>query len=148
MRCERKIVGFTLIEMLICLAIVALLMAVFAPALSGSRDKVRLAASAHDLAIMLRETRDLALARSRPEAFAFDASKRAYHSGDAAPHSLDRDITVQLVAADADARGGVIRFFADGGSSGGIFRLTLEKRKLDVVVDWLTGRVSVSEPGR
>jgi general secretion pathway protein H len=139
--------GFTLVEMLVCISILAFLAAVFVPALSGSRAATRLAASAHELALALRATRDLALVESRPETFALDATKRVYRRGGAAPHGLDRGLDVQLVAADADAQGGAIRFYADGGSTGGVLRLTLEKRRLDVVVDWLTGRVSVGEPG-
>ena len=138
--------GFTLVELLICIGILALLAALLAPALSGSRAKVRLTSSAHELALALRATRDLALVRSQPETFALDASKHLYRSGDAAPRKLDQNVSVQLVAADATPRGGAIQFFADGGSTGGVLRLSLEKRQIDVVVDWLTGRVSLAQP--
>jgi general secretion pathway protein H len=138
--------GFTLVEMLVCIAILALLMAAFAPALSGSRARTELTGSAHALALALRATRDLAIAQRRPEAFALDTAKRVYQSGNGVPQKLGRDLDVQLVAADAGQAGGAIRFFADGGSSGGVLRLSLEKRRLDVVVDWLTGRISVETP--
>jgi general secretion pathway protein H len=142
--------GFTLIEMLVCLAILAMLMAVFVPVGSGSRARAQLASSAHELAIALRETRDLALTTSRTETFAIDLSKRVYRAGEhVAARGLDRDIAVTLVTADGDkpsATNGGIRFFGDGSSTGGIVRLSLDKRRLDILVDWLTGRVSVADP--
>lgn len=144
---DERAAGFTLIEMLIVLAILAVLVAVFAPALSGSRAKTRLAASAQELAIALRATRDAALAESRPETFTLDASSRVYRAGGGAVHGLAPEVDARLVAADANAAGGAIRFFADGGSSGGTVRLSLGKRRLDVSVDWLTGRVSIAGPG-
>ena len=139
--------GFTLVELLICLALFALLLGVFAPAISESRAKARLAASAREMALALRTTRDRALIRGDRETFAFDALGCTYRTGDTAAHEIARDVDVQLVAPNADARGGVILFYADGGSTGGRLRLTIEKRRLDVDVDWLTGRVSVAGPG-
>jgi general secretion pathway protein H len=137
--------GFTLVEMLVCIAILVLLMAAFAPAFSGSRAKTRLATAAHALALSLRATRELALADGRPKSFALDLDRRTYRGGGGA-QPLDPAVSVVIAAAGADARGGAILFFADGGSSGGVVHLSLEQKRLDVVVDWLTGRVSVTEP--
>jgi hypothetical protein len=40
---------------------------------------------------------------------------------------------------------GLIRFFADGSSSGGAVILTRDGARMDVRVDWLSGRTVVSE---
>ena len=143
---ETKAPGFTLIEMLVCLAILAILAALFANGFTASREKSQLTASANELAIALRTTRDLALAESRPETFALDTARRTYSSAGGVARHLGREVDVRLTALDSGARGGTIRFFPDGGSTGGALALTLDKRRLDVTVDWLTGRIAIVEP--
>ena len=39
---------------------------------------------------------------------------------------------------------GAIRFYADGSSTGGGVRLAQGDRRYDVLVDWLTGRISIN----
>jgi hypothetical protein len=39
---------------------------------------------------------------------------------------------------------GIIRFFADGSSTGGVVRLVRGERRADVAIDWLTGRVAIA----
>jgi general secretion pathway protein H len=145
-RQEKRCGGFTLVEMLVCIAIVALLATALVPAISESSARSRLSNAADRVALALRTTRDLALGEARPEIFAFDREKHVVQSGDGRVQSLASDFDVRLVARGADARGGTIRFFADGGSTGGVLRLSLQKRQLDVAVDWLTGRVSIAKP--
>jgi len=139
--------GFTLVELLVCLALLTLIVAAMVPAVSGARSKSRLETSAHELALALRSTRDRAVAEHRRTRFEFDDAQHAYRAGDREPHSIDRDVDLLLAAAGSGELARSIDFFADGGSSGGVLRLRLEKRRLDVVVDWLTGRVSIEPPG-
>jgi general secretion pathway protein H len=42
-----------------------------------------------------------------------------------------------------DEHVGAIRFYPDGGSTGGRVTLSAGERKFDVDVDWLTGRVAI-----
>ena len=66
----------------------------------------------------------------------------------ASSRRLDQDLTSTLNTAEDEMRGpylGGIRFWPDGSATGG--RVTLDKAQLSIRVDveWLTGRVRISE---
>jgi general secretion pathway protein H len=59
---------------------------------------------------------------------------------------LPERLELKLYTAQRDIVGdkiGAIRFFPDGGSTGGRITLAAGERKYDVDVDWLTGRVTI-----
>jgi general secretion pathway protein H len=141
--------GFTLIEMLVTLAVLALIMALVPAYLAGSRDRVELKSAARAVAAALRETREEALAHNRPEAFVIDLD-RGWFRGAAMKDEqpVPSGIGVTLVTTAEDQRGagrGAIRFFPDGSSTGGGVILARGTGRYDVLVDWLTGRVTFAE---
>ena len=113
--------GFSLLELIVVLAIVAAVSAVAAPHLSGAVRAASLTAGARELAASLRAARSEAVVQRREVAFVPRRDPR--------------------LAADAPA----IRFFPDGSSSGGRLTLRADGRSAHVEVDWLTGRVSIHE---
>jgi general secretion pathway protein H len=53
---------------------------------------------------------------------------------------------MKLYTAQADLVSdavGSVRFFPDGGSTGGRVTIAAGERKFDVDIDWLTGRVAI-----
>ena len=62
--------------------------------------------------------------------------------------ALPKDIELKLFTAQSeilsDTRGG-IRFYPDGSSTGGRITVASGERKYLVDVDWLTGRVSITD---
>mgnify|MGYP003296267829 CR=1 FL=1 len=63
-------------------------------------------------------------------------------------HILPHDIELKLFTAQSDLVSetvGAVRFFPDGGSTGGRVTLAAGERKFDVDIDWLTGRVAIAE---
>jgi general secretion pathway protein H len=63
-------------------------------------------------------------------------------------HKLAQRLDLKLFTAQSDLVSenvGAIHFFADGGSNGGRITLASGERKLNVDVDWLTGRVAILE---
>ena len=140
--------GFTLVELLAVLVILALVMAIMPRFFSG-QGRRELAIAAHDLASTLRETRGLALRSGHSEAVLINLRTGAYRS--TASDSLRQvpstmHLSLVTTAEDrVDAATGSIRFFADGSSSGGSISLTQGARRSEVVVDWLTGRISLHE---
>ncbi len=140
--------GFTLIEMLVVIAIVALIAAFALPQFSGAQAKAAMTSTAHRLAAGLRSTRSLAMARGHSEAFSLDIAHGLYRAGMGAAQPVDKNVGLTLVTASQeriDAAAGSIRFFADGSSTGGGIGLRAGTRNTLILVDWLTGRVSIVE---
>src|SRR6266851_4843445 len=102
--------GFTLIELVVVLAIVALLLAIVLPFGLHRRGHDELASGAREIAGALRLARSRAILVNRPASFVVDVA---------------------------------IRFFPDGSSTGGGVALSLGGERYDILVDWLTGGVSV-----
>jgi general secretion pathway protein H len=140
--------GFTLIEMLVVIAIVALIAAFTLPQFSGAQAKADMTSTAHRLAAGLRSTRNLAMAYGRSEAFSLDIAHGLFRAGTAVVQPVDKSIGLTLVTASReriDTAAGSIRFFADGSSTGGGIGLRAGARNALILVDWLTGRVSIVE---
>ncbi len=135
--------GFTLVEMLVVLVIVALVMAVVPPLFAGGEARLELAASAREIAAGLRETRSLAIREGRSEAFLVDGAAGLFRAGAGPVRRLPQGLLLSVAdASDGQART-AIRFFADGSSTGGRLLLRRGERRSDVTVDWLTGRVAL-----
>ena len=134
--------GFSLIEMLVVLTILALVAALTFPLLARPSDSVRLQAAARDIVSALRVTRAAAIARSTNLALVIDVDNRTYESPVVAPRAFAADILARMKIAEPEratpARGG-FRFFADGSSTGGDVTLTLGDKAERLCVDWLTG---------
>jgi len=143
--------GFTLIEMLVVLAILSLVIALVPPFLAGGHARAEFTATAQAIAAALRETRGLAIGRGRTEAFLVDTVAGAFGGSGARPHRVPDGIRLSLFTTSddaVDAGKGFIRFFADGSSTGGGVRLVQGERQRDVLVDWLSGRVSLAAAAR
>jgi general secretion pathway protein H len=89
------------------------------------------------------------MTKGRSEAFTIDTANGAFRAGPTAPPGrLPRGIQLALITVTSDrdnASQGRIQFFADGSSTGGGVLLATGKIRSQVLVDWLTGRVSVAE---
>jgi len=140
--------GFTLLELLIALAIAALLFVFVVPAGSRQRDHAELANAARAVAAGLRLTRLQAINAGRSAVFAVDIGHALYQPAGAARAGLPRGVQLALVTERREARGaavGDIRFFPDGSSTGGGVTLSRGSDRFEVLVNWLTGGVSVHE---
>ena len=138
--------GFTLIEILVVLAIVAFVAVVVPPRLSGAIEGARLKGAARELAAELRRSRTLAVERGRESVLTLDTSRRRYVPPGRLERSLPEAIDVRLVTARSERvseRVGGIRFFPDGSSTGGHVTLRSGAGEYRVDVHWLTGRVRV-----
>ncbi len=149
MRRVAESTGFTLLETLIALALVAVLLAVATPALIRPAG-VELRTAAHTVATGLRQARLQAMRRQRPTALQVDLDSRMlWLEGEKKTRQLDRELELELLTARRemlDERRGGIRFYPDGSSTGGSLTLNLEGLTTRVDVEWLTGRIRVREP--
>jgi len=139
---DLPLAGFTLLEMLVVVTILALVAAIAMPFLPGPSNRLRLQTAAHGLTSALRLTRATAITRSTELTLVIDVDRRTFESPVVPLRSFDRDISVQMTIAEPERstpyRGG-FRFFADGSSTGGDLTLRLQGNEERICVNWLTG---------
>jgi general secretion pathway protein H len=139
--------GFTLIEVVVVLAILALVTALALPLMTGAESKADMQVAAREIAAGLRTTRNLAMMHGHAEAFSIDTASGAFRAGATSrarrvPGGV-RLILVTTTDERINESAGSIRFFPDGSSTGGGVRLSKGNSRSEVLVDWLTGLVSV-----
>ncbi|MCR4265786.1 prepilin-type N-terminal cleavage/methylation domain-containing protein [Nitratireductor sp. ZSWI3] len=141
---NRAIEGFTLVEMLVALAVLALVIGVSVPALRGNRSSGSTEAVAREIQMLLWRARVNAIAQGGNSTVLIDIPH-----GEVRYAVVDRTISIpdtmtatlltgrELVAADGEA---ALVFFPDGASSGAELRITDERgKRSSVLVPWLTG---------
>jgi general secretion pathway protein H len=141
--------GLTLLELLIVLVLIGLMAAVTIPILGSGVSTTELKSAAREVAAGLRTARSQAVAQRTESVLLIDVAARAFSiPPDARVHPINREIVLKLYTAQRDIVNenvGAIRFYPDGGSTGGRVTLAAGERKYDVDVDWLTGRVAILE---
>lgn len=133
--------GFTLIELMVVLAILTLVYAIVFPTVTMFFDRPRTERAGDALAVALTEARADAIARVQSRRFIVETGHRSWRYGDrrgAAPAGTILELT------SAGAIGNGIVFYADGSSSGGHIMLRSGEAARIVTVDWLTGRATVA----
>ena len=149
--------GFTLLELLVVLAIAGGLMALVPPLVSSVVPGTKARVAALDLAATLRDARYLAISRSEPVDVRFDAESASYQLVGAEQTELPRGMALVLLESSGyvnrtrrAARFSrpqeeyTLRFYADGSSNGLRARLGKPGSGYVVAVDWLLGRVSIT----
>lgn len=139
--------GLTLLEVLIVLALMAIVAGFVIPMFGGPISTSELRASARQLAAGLRLARSEAVSGRRETFLVLDvAGKRFKVDRNPQEYALPSRVELKLFTAQKDLVSGSvgsIRFFPDGGSNGGRITVASGSRKFDVDVDWLTGRVAI-----
>lgn len=144
-----RVRGFSLLELIVVLAIVALLAGLVPPVLNGLGLTTELRSGAARLAAGLRTARTVAVTRQREAAVTLDLEQRSFSvTGNPRIVALPADervaINLHTARSEVDDEDlGRIRFFPDGSSTGGHITLADDKVVYRVNVDWLTGRVDV-----
>lgn len=144
---SRRASGFSSLELMIVLAIVALTMTVALPRLNPRLPN--LDATAAELAAGLKALRAQAIGSNREEIFTFDTKAKSYVLGRSGrvvtlPSNLAVDFTTAREKINGQ-RSATLLFYPTGGSSGGRISLSLPGRRSDIVVDWMTGSVSIEK---
>jgi prepilin-type N-terminal cleavage/methylation domain-containing protein len=136
--------GFTLLELIVTLFVIALAVGIVVPVVGRSTDSLRGRSDIARFSAMLRHARDQAITTRRGHSVVVDpAARRATII--AAPDEvrqtrvLSPGLGVEATPPDALT----VRFEPSGLSSGGNFRLTTGQSRYRVTVDSLTGRVRI-----
>jgi general secretion pathway protein H len=139
--------GFTLVEIICVVAIIAMLAAVVLPAIPRGTSRPRLEAYAVQTASLLKGDHNAALRQQREIATLVDAPGRTIRSGASGRVvRLPADVIVEAtLAARCNGRSGgtSIRYFASGMSCGGAISFKRPGTGFQVRVNWLTGEVEV-----
>lgn len=139
--------GFTLIEMVCVMAILGLIAAILLPRIPHRTSPARLQAYAVQLVAMLKQGRTAAIRGRTEVSIVVDAPARSVSSG-LTGHSvvLPEDVVFSaLLPQRCAARPAfsTITFFESGMSCGGVLALASEGEKIEIRVNWLTGRVDL-----
>lgn len=141
--------GFTIIELLVVMVIMALAYTLASPMISSGVSGAELKASARQIAAGLRKARSDAISRRQESVLTLDLATRQFQlTGDARVYRLPPSVAVKVFTAQSELVGGTagaIRFFPDGGSTGGRITLSANARNYDVDINWLTGQVVIIE---
>jgi general secretion pathway protein H len=140
--------GFTLLEMVCVIALIAILAAVLLPFLPRQTSRARLQAYALEAATLLKDDRNAAIARRTEVATLVDAPSRALRSGASGQIlRIPADVRFDALLPQSCRRRPAlssIDFFADGMSCGGAIKLARLDTTYEIRVNWLTGRVEIA----
>ena len=139
--------GFSLLEIILVIAIIALASVLAAAAMGGGFKGMQHKAAAKQIASNLRYTRAEAIQTGKSQRFVIDPRAHTWQ----APRSHHGDIPAKLGVAFFGAREvqpaagvGAIQFFPDGAATGGRIQLTSGTAVWNVDVTWLTGQVEIT----
>ena len=141
--------GFTLVEIMVVLVIVALMMALVGSSISRNVSGAQMRTAAGKVAASMRYTRTRAILTKTEQVFLVDTEKLTYQAAEREAEELPEGMKVELNTARSELTSetaGGIRFYPDGGSTGGNVRLEANGRIYRVNVAWLTGEASVERP--
>lgn len=147
---EDREAGMTLVELLVVLALIAIISAVAYPDFSRPRSSAEPKTAALRIAATLRDQRALAILRNANSQVTYDAELRRFSTLEGRPiESIPSDISVSFEAAkrrNSNTSNIALIFFPDGSSSGGTITLSSGTVEQRVTIDWLTGAILIEEP--
>jgi general secretion pathway protein H len=134
--------GFTLVELMVVMVIIALIMGLVATSMARSVSGAEARAASRNLVASLRYTRARAIIEKSEQVFEVDTENRSYQAPGRDVVELPEGVEVTITTARSELTSesvAGIRFFPDGGSTGGHIELTVNDREYRVNVAWLTG---------
>lgn len=141
--------GFTLVEILAVVALIALAMTLVAVTIGDGLSGARVKAASRDLIAALRYTRGQAIVKRESQALAIDVDGRRYRAPGKKWVDLPGKMDIELETARSEMEDesiGRIRFFPDGASTGGNVELSLGEAVWRIEINWLTGEVVLIDP--
>jgi general secretion pathway protein H len=134
--------GFSLLELLMVIVLVALMMALVGTSISRSVSNAELRSASRGLLAALRYTQTHAIVSHQEQVLTIDMENLSYQPPDRSAVSFPEGIEVSMVTAESELlseRVGGIRFFPDGGSTGGSVTIHVKDRQYEINIAWLTG---------
>nr|WP_277928907.1 GspH/FimT family pseudopilin [Luteimonas aquatica] len=136
--------GFTLIEIIVVMAIIAAAALLGATALTGGFERMQLHSAMQDVASNLRYARAQAIATGVPQRFVISPQEHTWEGAGGRQGRISDKVSIRFFGArEVQPRRdqGAIVFFADGASTGGRVQLAAKRAAWNIDVGWLTGEV-------
>jgi general secretion pathway protein H len=142
--------GFALYELILALAILAMVAALVVPRLTRTPGPVEIRVAAEEIAALFRSDRNMALRLRRSVLSQVDVEDGVVRAGAGDEFvRIPRGVKIEFVQSSrvlANAGSG-IEFRPDGRSSGGALTLSRESFSYRISVNWLTAGVRVARTG-
>jgi general secretion pathway protein H len=139
--------GYTLLELMVVLAIFSLAAALVLPRIGAGGERVALKSAALQLAAGLRATRTEAMSASKETSLILDVKQRRYWADGAVKlRALPNGISILTGSKPGEpiaTTRAAVRFQPDGSASGGWIGLRSKTQAADITIDWLTGATSI-----
>lgn len=147
-RCAR-IAGFTMLELLVVIVLIGVLAAISPPIFSNGVSAAEHRALARSVAQTLRFARSEAVANRTDVGVEFNLQDRTFQlPGGKRKGKWPENIALELTTTAAetvDETHAYVRFYADGGSTGGRVTLKYKEREYRIDISWLTGHIAIEE---
>ena len=140
--------GFTLLELVVVLFVMALAAGIAAPSIARSTDSLRMRSEIAGFSAFLRHAREQAISTRRPHRVVVDPSDhvmRVYAGEDV---RRTRTLPSRWTFDASDAARLAVRFEPQGSSSGGEYRIAADDVTWRVTIDPFTGRVRTARAER
>lgn len=138
--------GFTLLEMLVVLLMVAVGFGLLASGISQGLKSAQERQVKRDVSLALHQVRSLAITAGQPASLRLDVLRNSYQMPGKTPRQLPDGMTLRLTTAAGPEGGesheGLVTFYPNGGSTGGHLYLARGTQQSRIDIDWLTGRVN------
>lgn len=139
--------GFSLIELMVVMAIMTLIVAIVPPFIPGVMDSMNMKSAARELASELKLAQTQAIHSQRETVLSVDIDQHTFHRNGKRTHlNIPAEGYISLIIADSERqsdKSGSIRFYPDGSSTGGQVKLAYQQQLYLVDVHWLTGKVRI-----
>ncbi len=133
---------------MVVLTILGLVLGIFVARGPQRSPALELRGAAQAISGALRLARGKSIAGNAIVGVTFDVAGGVWRLDGAAPVSLPAGTAMTVITTADNASGArlaAIRFSPDGSSSGGRVGLVNRGRRVDIGVEWLTGRVSIAD---
>ena len=137
--------GFTLIEVVAVMLIIALVASLAVTMMPGT-GRGRLKALTLETAALLRRERLGAVLTGQDRQVSIDGERRVLVGDGGDVVAVPRDVVLDILGIDAlwSGRQAVVRFHPDGASTGAVLKLSREKAEYEIRVNWYTGSVAIA----
>ena len=141
--------GFTLLELMVVIVIIGIVLALSPPLFSTGVTSAEQRAVARSVAQTLRFARSEAIAKRTDVGVEFNLEDRTYQLPGGKrrgkwPSTIQLELTT-TAAETVDPKHAHVRFYSDGGSTGGRVTLKVKEREYRIDIGWLNGRVAIDE---
>ena len=137
--------GFTLIEVVAVMMIIALVSSLAVTMMRGT-GRGGLKALALETAALLRRERLSAVLTGQDRQVSLDGDRRVLVGDGGNVLAIPRDVVLDVLGIDAvwSGRQAIVRFAPDGASTGAVLKLSRENAEYEIRVNWYTGGVAIA----